>query len=146
MSTTRSSAVEIECWQLTARLVLVIFRTGLTRLEQKSRLESIPVESVFLCRKGGGALFCESPIFFWSSTEDPEEGLQRKRHFHIRQSEETKAAAAPPSVHSGICSPMSQPENKHRQLRRHINPLRHFPPFRVQEEGGANGAKTTLSR
>lgn len=96
---------------LTGRYLLLLF-TGLTQLEQKSILESVPVDfgrSVFPCRKG--ALFCESSIFFWSATEDSEDGLQRKRHFYIRPSEETRAAAAPPSVHSVICSPRSQPES-----------------------------------
>lgn len=149
MSTTRSSAVEIECWQLTARMFLSFSAHSIgAKVETEvhpSRLRV--VESVFLCRKrGGGALFCESPISFWSSTEDSEEGLQRQRHFHIRQSEETKAAAAPPSDHSGICSPMSQPENKRRQFPPPHKSPPSFPPFRVQEEGGANGEKTTLSR
>lgn len=56
--------------------------TGLTRLEQKSILESVPGDfgrSVFPCRKG--ALFCESSIPFWSAKEDSEDGLQRKTSF-----------------------------------------------------------------
>lgn len=95
MSTTRSSAVEIECWQLTARLFLS-FSAHSIGAEVETEVhpsQHLVVESVFLCRNvGGGHCFASHR------------------------------------------SPSTAPQNKHRQLRRHINPLRHFPHFEYKKK------------